>query len=67
MDFKKTCGKSKTGNSIIIMAKTTDKVGQSSEMPQQSQNFSLVNLGSIYRRPYGRELRTDHIDQSEES
>ena len=55
------------GNSIITMAKTKDKVGQSSEMPQQSQNFSLVNLGSIYLCPYGPELRIHHIDQSEES
>ena len=42
------------------------KVGQSSEKPKQSQN-SLVNLGGIYLCPYGPELRTDHIVQSEES
>ena len=34
--------------------------------PKQSQN-SLVNLGGIYLCPYGPELRTDQIDQSEES
>ena len=28
---------------------------------------SLINLGGIYLCPYGPELRTDYIDQSEES
>ena len=32
----------------------------------KSQN-SLVNLGGIYLCPYGPELRTDYIDQSEEA
>ena len=38
----------------------------SSVMPKQSQN-SLVNLGGIYLCPYGPELKTDQIDQTEES
>ena len=46
--------------------KRKNKVGQSSEKPKHSEN-SLVNLGGIYLCPYGPELRTDHIEQSEES
>ena len=49
-------------NLAILM----NKVGKSSEKPKQSQN-SLVHLGGIYLFPYGPELRTDYIDQSEES